>query len=56
MGFLQERQIDNQLKTETDQHVHRTNFSIHFRNMDINLIHGGIDQRVPTENSQKILF
>ena len=25
MGFLQERQIDNQLKTETDQHVHGTN-------------------------------
>ena len=24
--------------------------------MDINLIHGGVDQRVPTENSQKNCF
>ena len=56
MPLLPEQQIDNQLKTETDQHVHQTNFFIYFRNMDINQIHGEVNQHVPTENSQKILL
>ena len=55
MLLLRERQIDN-VKTETDQHVHRTSFSIQFRNMDINQIHGRVDQDVLAENKQDIVL
>ena len=56
MPLLREPQTDNELKTEPDQNVHQINFSIKFRNIDINQIHGRVDQRTRTENSQKILF
>ena len=56
MPLLREPQTDNELKTEPDQNVYQISFSVKFRNIDINQIHGRVDERTGMENSQKILF